>query len=262
MMPLRPETAHELMALVALLDRLRREKIRRLGGPAHAFPEEVLEQFMPFEGVGDDGVTIMTVPDKFEMGQWDDIDLVDDPDEGMWVGKGKEFHNRDAQIEGAQLMQLDFHMNQEYLKLCRKHVKHYLTRANKYARESTLSKRVADWTERLKPVLRKEQKRPKFNIKKYSKKIITRVDQIGRPAARPTQSGEEALPEVNFAHVMNGAPKWEVCRAFLTTLFLTNQGNFDIETVEEDDGFKTFNVHLLKGDLSKVDFKDEQANQN
>lgn len=255
------EMARRKRVLKRLLRKIARDKLKDAGASKdvidHLLDRDVGDpDFEPLDGVDDD----------FEknFGTWSDVEMDEGGDDDLWEGKGgKKFHNRDAQMEGAQLMQLDFRMNQQYLELCRKHVKHYLTRANKYARESTLSKRVADWTERLKPVLRKEQRRVKFNIKKYSRKIISRVDQIGQydTEARARQGEAAAAPEVNFAHVMNGAPKYEVCRAFLTTLFLTNQGNFDLEMVEEEDGFKSFNLQLLRGDLSKVDFADEQANQ-
>ena len=53
-----------------------------------------------------------------------------------------------------------------------KHFTQYLL----FNRETQLSKRVADWTNKLEPILRAQEVAPEYDIHTYSDLVLTQVD--------------------------------------------------------------------------------------
>lgn len=124
-------------------------------------------------------------------------------------------------------------------------------------RETQLSRRVADWTRRLEPLLRQQEVAPMFDIHEYSGRVISRLGDLLRldPAARhriartrlslpggarssegdPSEGGggsegaeskcDDDWTSVGFEEVVHGQSSEEVCRVFLACLQLANMGN-------------------------------------
>ena len=47
-----------------------------------------------------------------------------------------------------------------------------------------------------------------------------------------------------FESLIGGMPRWDICRKFLTTLVLTNHGNFDLKQ-DDEGGTGNFSVKLM-----------------
>ena len=123
-----------------------------------------------------------------------------------------------------------------------------------HCRETQLSKRVADWTGRLEPILRAQEAAPEFNIHTYSDLVLTQVgsaskmdferrfSRLGLITDQNTDEVEAVrLKErrmsvqmdaslVNFEEILDqdSTSSAEVCRVFLACLMLANTGNLDL----------------------------------
>lgn len=111
---------------------------------------------------------------------------------------------------------------------------------------------VRRWQEQLEPVLKEFARRPEFDISSYSTKFVSKMQ-----ALKSGDAGEgEAIP---FSQLVQGQPRWEVCRQFLTCLLLTNQGNTDIVFDGEEERMNSFGVKLLKADVAAAALDGEEA---
>ena len=123
-----------------------------------------------------------------------------------------------------------------------------------HCRETQLSKRVADWTGRLEPILRAQEAAPEFNIHTYSDLVLTQVgsatrmdfdrrfSKLGLMSGENTDEMESVrLKEkrmsvqmdssiVNFEEILDeeSSSSGEVCRVFLACLMLANTGNLEL----------------------------------
>jgi Condensin II complex subunit CAP-H2 or CNDH2, C-term len=122
-------------------------------------------------------------------------------------------------------------------------------------RETQLSKRVADWTSRLEPILRAQELAPEYNIHTYSDLVLTQVGSVsemdlerrfrvlGLNSDENTGREENAILNtlrtnvrtdravVDFQEIVGdeeGRSSGEVCRVFLACLMLANAGNLDL----------------------------------
>ncbi|XP_025087697.1 condensin-2 complex subunit H2-like [Pomacea canaliculata] len=100
-----------------------------------------------------------------------------------------------------------------YEELVRQHVENYLESAAKYVQISELSKRVAEWEEKIIPRLQEEEQREQFDIHKYGTKVI-------EPLRR-----NQKIP---FRQVVAGKPIFQIGRLFLATLQLANTYNVEL----------------------------------
>lgn len=107
---------------------------------------------------------------------------------------------------------------------------------------------VRKWQEQLEPVLREFDTRPDFNIHDYSTTLLASM-------ANLPDSERTLLP---FARLVEGHPRWEVCRRFLTTLLLTNQGNTDILFDGEEERINHFKVKLLKAERKMISLQEDE----
>merc|ERR1719162_1011473 len=79
-------------------------------------------------------------------------------------------------------------------------------------------------------------------------------------ATKVTPEGYELWGEaIPFSQLVQGQPRWEVCRHFLTCLLLTNQGNTDIVFDGEEERMNSFGVKLLKADVAAAALDGEEA---
>lgn len=99
--------------------------------------------------------------------------------------------------------------------LCRAHIQAFSRGAEQYAVETNLSQRVGQWQQRLAPILEEEEDRPVFDMHEYGKTIISTME-------RKVSKGTRV---VDFASVTRGLPQYDVCRMFLASLSLSNDGN-------------------------------------
>ena len=131
-----------------------------------------------------------------------------------------------------------------------KHFTQYLL----FNRETQLSKRVADWTNKLEPILRAQEVAPEYDIHTYSDLVLTQVDTVtsmdlqkrfsilGLLSDENTNENENIkLNErrksvqmdstlVDFSEILDldSNTSGEVSRIFLACLMLANSGNLDL----------------------------------
>ena len=87
-----------------------------------------------------------------------------------------------------------------YESICRQHIDSFMRGAEQYARETQLSKRVTDWTNRLEPMLRAQEDAPEFDIHTYSDLVLNEVDAVLRmdPHRRLSELGLGLLDLTDF----------------------------------------------------------------
>ncbi|RLN49567.1 hypothetical protein BBJ29_009554 [Phytophthora kernoviae] len=119
------------------------------------------------------------------------------------------------------------------------HLASFMSGTEKYVRETDLSKQVSDWQEKLTPLLKQQDAHPPFDIHHYGREIIGRLeeenDRISKTPKKDKKSNKRARLDpagdgeetetVPFEILVNGKSQFEVCRLFLASLQLANNGN-------------------------------------
>ncbi|XP_066901190.1 condensin-2 complex subunit H2 [Halyomorpha halys] len=85
----------------------------------------------------------------------------------------------------------------------------------------SITKRVAAWHAMIQPVLEKAEARSVFSVNEYGTKILENFK----------ESGEVR----QFADLVAGQPKEEICRYFLSTLMLANTYNLEIQKTTDEE---------------------------
>ena len=143
--------------------------------------------------------------------------------------------------------------SEAYDAACKAHLDELGANVASYEDLARLADRVAAWQAKLEPVLRaQETEREPFDMLAIGRDIVARL-----AAKKP---GDKA--KVGFGSVAGGIPRYRVCRHFLATLQLANNGNLDLEhahgadALAPADAFKlalltTVNAHdsLHEGDF-------------
>ncbi|KAG2972540.1 hypothetical protein PC119_g23136, partial [Phytophthora cactorum] len=128
-----------------------------------------------------------------------------------------------------------------YEEICRQHLASFMSGTEKYVRETDLSKKVSDWQDKLSPLLKQQDTRPPFDIHLYGREIIGRLEEEQKNAslamhskttkrdknkrARLESASDEEESVVPFETLVDGKSQFEVCRLFLASLQLANNGN-------------------------------------
>ncbi|KAG6949136.1 hypothetical protein JG688_00014764 [Phytophthora aleatoria] len=128
-----------------------------------------------------------------------------------------------------------------YEEICRQHLASFMSGTEKYVRETDLSKKVSDWQDKLSPLLKQQDTRPPFDIHLYGREIIGRLEEEQKNAslamhskttkrdknkrARLEPASDEEESAVPFETLVDGKSQFEVCRLFLASLQLANNGN-------------------------------------
>lgn len=120
---------------------------------------------------------------------------------------------------------------------------------------------IRRWQDNLEPLLEEQTSRPVFDLDDYLVSIIDKLKSTGptAPSAEDSSAISEFLKSVgadgdldamsdtsprqasksgpisSFEQLVKGEPKWNVCRLFLSTLILTNNGNVEIFNDESND---------------------------
>lgn len=149
-----------------------------------------------------------------------------------------------------------------YEDICRQHIKTFMQGTEKYVRETNLSKQVNDWQAKLNPVLKEQDLHPPFDIHTCGREIIGHLEQetkvkqeehkikpkrkaqaISEEAEEDDDEKEDGEVTIPFGEIVSGMSQYQVCRMFLASLQLANNGN----------------VHLVHGhsaaEQSKVPFQ-------
>ncbi|XP_076450390.1 condensin-2 complex subunit H2-like [Babylonia areolata] len=132
-----------------------------------------------------------------------------------------------------------------YEDVVRQHVENFLAQAAKFAQISELSKRVAEWEEKINPRLQEEEQRESFDIHKYGSNVI---------------EGMQRNQKTSFRRIVSGKPIFQICRLFLATLQLANNYNVELScpgTLEE--GMDRLEVQLLSTKRHYEELADYQA---
>ena len=112
--------------------------------------------------------------------------------------------------------------SQTYEELCRQHLDAYLAAAEQSVSSTGLQARVREWQDKLEPILEEEDSHPCFDIRHYGDRMLHSLEEAA-------QGDFAAVGElVAFEQAVRGVEKWEVCRLFLATLQLANNGNVEI----------------------------------
>lgn len=135
---------------------------------------------------------------------------------------------------------------QTYEDLCRSHIEAFMRGTERYAAETQLSRRVGAWQNKLEPLMRSQENRQAFDIHMYGQSVLSSVAKALTPAQRAKiqkakkgesckaakelskgkeMAGMEEIPPVDFGTVVSGKQQFEVCRLFLASLQLANNGN-------------------------------------
>lgn len=100
-----------------------------------------------------------------------------------------------------------------YTETCAKYLAETAWLWEKRVVDHRLAERVEDWTARIQPVLEREEERDEFNIRTCGLAIIDRLKELNLSDG------------ARMSNVIGAPFKFEVCRSFLASLQLANQGN-------------------------------------
>lgn len=146
----------------------------------------------------------------------------------------------EAQIEQAQ---------NSYKQVVKKNMETHASDSS--TRMTGIFNKVRKWQETLLPVLAEEETHREFDFQLYGLELLGNMSQ-------KTETDEATETQFPFFEICEGLPRYEVCRMFLTSLFLTNQGNIDIEYSNNDEIFR-FILHLLSASKNFDALGDEEG---
>lgn len=184
------------------------------------------------------------------MFDYDDGD--DDDDGGAYENDDNNYGNIDHEVEGnvnAAILEHCFDGNhaekqnvftiseqhKTFEELCREHMKEFAKKADKYAADTQLSKRVSKWQSQLLPILELEEERPDFDIHKYGQSIMKTLS-------------EKKSKVVDFQILAKDSEQYGVCRLFLSALMLCNSDNIALKNTN----YNGLQVELLNPDFNAV----------
>jgi condensin-2 complex subunit H2 len=113
-------------------------------------------------------------------------------------------------------------LSTSYEELCREQVNSHIVKANKYLKETQISRRVEEWRQKLLPSLEAEDNKPVFDIHAYGLSIMECIKEA-------PEADKVAPMTMDFHAAMRERPRYEVCRFFLASLQLANNHNVSIE---------------------------------
>lgn len=147
-------------------------------------------------------------------------------DDSGYVGGGGLGHGQDAMM----MMDSNQPHNQlsalasSYTETCAKYLAETAWMWEKRVVDYRLAERVEEWTARIQPVLEREEERDEFNIRTSGLAIIARLKELNL-----SDGGR-------MSNVISAPQKFEVCRSFLASLQLANQGNVCIVRDPSEEG--------------------------
>merc|ERR1712232_376041 len=147
-----------------------------------------------------------------------------------------------------------------YVDLVRSHVESYLRSADKWAVESNLHARVREWQEKVEPFLAEQDTRPMFDIHEYGTRIL---QGLGKDEGKTNTFDKLAIDvqqeeDVNESdeESPNSCQQYEVCRLFLASLQLANNGNVELQHADNQSSLE---IVLLDNKLINEKLQTYQA---
>lgn len=136
-------------------------------------------------------------------------------DDSGYVGGGGLGHGQDAMmmIDSNQPHNQLAALASSYTETCAKYLAETAWMWEKRVVDYRLAERVEEWTARIQPVLEREEERDEFNIRTCGLAIIDRLKEFNLSDG------------ARMSNVIGAPQKFEVCRSFLASLQLANQGN-------------------------------------
>ncbi|TMW61292.1 hypothetical protein Poli38472_013755 [Pythium oligandrum] len=202
-------------------------------------------------------------------GDDDDYDDVDDHavdfggDEDAWDSAPHRASM--SLLDGATSRSNDAHDSEKglsYEEICRQHLEEFMKGTEKYMRETDLTRQVNEWQDKLDPILKEQNSHPLFDIHHYGREILGHLEskkpkrKAPKRRKRPDdersdeeQDGDETAP-IPFGEIVSGLNQFEVCRMFLASLQLANNGNVHLvhgNTAAEQEAVP-FEMQLLTTD--------------
>ena len=148
--------------------------------------------------------------------------------------------------------------------MCREHIESFMRGVNQYTNESQLSQRVGEWQTRLAPVLEEQAQRRTFDIREYGHEIMGEVGEqmdsakaSNRAATKSRASGAPGRERDSARRRHRGKPAYDVCRIFLASLQLANEGNLLLHHPENSGdvcGLNDLRVEVLSDVMSEERF--------
>ena len=116
----------------------------------------------------------------------------------------------------------------------------YLLEADQYFEQSDLTRRVAEWSRRLEPLLDEQEKRPPFDISEYGEKLIENFGD---------SFSEESKPIASFTELVKPVEPYEVARNFAALLELVRTFSACLWT---SSNMRTLILQANRGNLSII----------
>uniref|UniRef100_A0A672FS43 Condensin-2 complex subunit H2 n=1 Tax=Salarias fasciatus TaxID=181472 RepID=A0A672FS43_SALFA len=111
-----------------------------------------------------------------------------------------------------------------------------------YTRETSLSRRVKDWEDKIRPELDLQEQRPVFDIHEYGGRIVDSLSSVGHRRA--------------FSSIVHGLDNYEACKYLLSSLQLANDYTVEIDSaVGLEDSLDSMGLTLLSTDRATDRFK-------
>jgi hypothetical protein len=196
---------------------------------------------------------------------------IDIPDNGQEIGSAAEDDvplmddDEDAQlakrVDKILNDELESTLTSSYKMICDKMIMDFKRGLEKYAKESQLSRRVADWTIRIEPILLAQEKAPSYDIHQYSDKILVQMNKV--ISKRQKQINKKNKESIKFDDIVAGnVSSAEVCRVFLACLQLANYGNvLVIPPIKQSSNTKSLNIDSFSLELldtaKKIDIEND-----
>ncbi|OQR82874.1 condensin-2 complex subunit H2 [Achlya hypogyna] len=110
-----------------------------------------------------------------------------------------------------------------YEELCKQHIENFMQGSEHFKKQTTLTRKVAEWQRSLTPLLVAQEERPPFDIHACGDAIVERL-----------------VPEASkpFGAVVDGMSVYEVCRMFSAALQLANAGSVELAHGDEIDSLE------------------------
>ena len=227
----------------------------------------------------------MRHPSRPQPSHYYDGGAMDDTEENRYTdayGSSRIGSGNDTDLEGKGYIPMSLDMNQpsSYEDICRRHIEHFMRGVENFTNETSLLKRIGQWQEKLEPVLQSQEKRIPFDIHMYGDRVMSRLksfdtrtdeeDQLTENEnqninnSTNTASMEEVDKEmkglnktnhlknngiVSFSKVIEDVDSYEVCRLFLASLQLANNGSISLSHAanhEDDVDGLTFGMKILQ----------------
>jgi hypothetical protein len=117
----------------------------------------------------------------------------------------------------------------------------FTANADAFLASSRMQRRIEGWQKRMEPLLEEEEARPEFNMRTYGDQIVQALSTSSctekeedkndddNSTLQKTSSSSQ-LPQMIFSHLVKKLQPepYEICRLFLATLQLANNGNVQI----------------------------------